>query len=93
MCYCAVAWLAVATIVDVLTLVLGATKFRRVYYQNPSLQKIRIISSAFEIYHALKIGLRHELPCLSGKRLTAMGSQGGCGRKQPFPLVAWFSLS
>ena len=33
----------------------------RVNYVNPSLHKLCIISSAFEIYHALKIGLRFEV--------------------------------
>ena len=34
----------------------------RVNYVNPSLRKLCLISSAFEIYHAMKIGLRSTVP-------------------------------
>ena len=35
------------------------SKVSRLNYQHPSQQNIIVISAAFEIYHALKIGLRH----------------------------------
>ena len=47
---------------------IAPTSYSRVNYLTPSLKKIIIISAAFEIYHALKIGLRHEVDIAQSSR-------------------------
>jgi len=43
--------------------------YSRVNYVKPSLRKLCLISCVFEIYHAMKIGLRHEVDGAQSNRL------------------------